>query len=587
MGQFLIVSPSPDHAVRPAIDVATLPELIARTEGRLSGHIAIQWRENKELRQLTYSQVWTQVESLARALLANGMGPNDHLGIWSENRWEWVVAYLAILRIGAVAIPMDSLLKTHEVRHILRNAEVKLAFTSAKFSENLIQIVGEMPEPVTVVSFDSNQESQHFGTWVEQGASGSIPEKVRPTLDSLAVIIYTSGTTGFAKGVMLTHRNIASDISGCYQVIDFDVGDTFLSVLPLHHTFECTVGMLAPLAAGCTIHYASSLKSRELIEDFRLGKATIILGVPLLFEKLLAAIDRGIDSQSWHKRTILRAIREGVKVIKRTIGADLGSMAFRQLRARAGMGSVRLMVSGGAALPPKVAERYNELGFPLMQGYGLTETSPVLATNTKGHTKHSTVGKAIPGVTLKIDMPDAGGEGEIMAKGDPVMQGYYENEQATKQAFRDGWFATGDRGRLDEDGYLTITGRVKEIIVTGAGKNINPEEVEAELNKSPYVLESLVLGVPSKTGIGEDLGALIVPDYEEVDKRQESTGSALTQEDLERLIRDQVREICHSLPEYKHVKKVKMHMEEFQRTATGKIKRYLYREHFLPIPPPE
>jgi long-chain acyl-CoA synthetase len=587
MGKYLTQSPVPDHMVRSQFDIASLPELIARTVNRQPEHTAIQWRENKELKRITYRQFWDKVESLARALLTNGFGPDDHLGIWSENRWEWAVSYVAILRIGAVVIPLDALSKAHEIRHILVDAGVKLVFTSSKFLESLTQIVENIPEEITIISFDGDAHSQHIDKWLEQGKVGQIPDKVEPKLDSLGAIIYTSGTTGFSKGVLLTHRNIASDINGCYQVIDFDVSDVFLSVLPLHHTFECTVGMLAPLVAGCAIHYARSLKSRELLEDFKSGGATIILGVPLLFEKLLTAIDKGINNQPWHKRTLLRALRQGVRVVKRAMGASLGSAVFRQLRNTAGMGSVRLMMSGGAALPLHIAELYDELGFPLMQGYGLTETSPVLTTNTLVHAKLSAVGKTIPGVTLKIDQPDNAGIGEIMVKGDNVMAGYYKNERATKEAFRDGWFATGDCGWLDDEGYLTITGRVKDIIVTGAGKNINPEEVEAELNKSPYISESLVIGIQSKSGIGEDIGALIVPNYEAIDKHQESSGVTLTPEDLEQLIRDQVRDRCRDLPEYKRVKKVKLHMEEFQRTSTGKIRRFLYREHFLVVPPAE
>jgi long-chain acyl-CoA synthetase len=268
-------------------------------------------------------------------------------------------------------------------------------------------------------------------------------------------------------------------------------------------------------------------------------------------------------------------------------GVNLGRVAFRQLRNKSGLGSIRLMISGGAALPPGIAEAYNELGLCLMQGYGLTETSPVLTTNTPGHAKHSTVGKAVPGVTLKIDNPNSTGSGEIMAKGDCVMVGYNKNEEATQEAFREGWFATGDYGWLDSEGYLTITGRVKDLIVTGAGKNINPEEVEAELNRSQFIQESLVLGVASKSGVGEDLAALVVPDFEVIDRHAESTGITMTPDKLEQMMRAEVRNQCSQLPDYKRIRKVKLHMEELQRTSTGKLKRFLYREHVLPIPPLE
>jgi len=583
MSDFLTHSAEPDHTVRPPFEVDTLPALIAQTVRRQPGTTAVQWREDDQLKKITYGQLWSRVESLARALLANGFGNDDHLGIWSENRWEWVVAYLAILRISAVVVPLDALQKPHEIRHILVDAGVRLVFASRKFADSLLEITERISDKVSVISFDGIDDRLGFAAWLKQGISGEIPDQVRPDLNSAAAIIYTSGTTGFAKGVMLTHRNIASNIAGFYQVLDFQTGDVFLSVLPLHHTFECTVGMLAPLIAGCTIHYAKSLKSRDIIDDFASGGITIMLGVPLLFDKLLDAINRGIDNQSWHKRTMLRTMRQAVRIVKRATGANLGAAVFRPLRAKTGMGRIRLMISGGAALPASIAESYNELGFPLMQGYGLTETSPVLATNTLGHTKRTSVGKVIPGVRVKIDNPDQDGIGEIIVQADCVMAGYYKNGEATSEAFRDGWFATGDKGRLDKEGYLTITGRVKEIIVTGAGKNINPEEVEAELNKSPYILESLVLGIPSKSGVGEDLGALVVPNYEAIDQNSETRGVTLAPEELEQMIHEEVRNRCRELPEYKHVKKVRVHMEEFQRTSTGKIKRFLYRGQFVTV----
>jgi len=583
MPEYLTYSPEPDHTVRPPFNLDTLPGLIAQTVRRQPDGIALQWREDDQLKRITYGQLWSRVEALVRALLANGLGPEDHLGIWSENRWEWVVAYLAILRTGATVVPLDALQKPHEIRHILVDAGVRLIFTSHKFADSLLEIAERIPGEVRLVSFDEKEDSLGFAPWLKQGMSGDIPDKIRPDLSASAAIIYTSGTTGFAKGVLLTHRNIASNIAGFYQVLDFQTGDVFLSVLPLHHTFECTVGMLGPLIAGCTIHYARSLKSRDIIDDLAVGGITIMLGVPLLFDKLLDAINRGIDNQSWHRRALLKTMRQAVRVVKRATGANLGTAAFRALRIKAGMGKIRLMISGGAALPASIAESYNELGFPLMQGYGLTETSPVLATNTPGHTKHTSVGKVIPGVSVRIDNPDTGGIGEIMAKGDCVMVGYYKNEAATKSTFRDGWFATGDTGWLDKEGYLTIAGRVKEIIVTGAGKNINPEEVEAELNKSSYILESLVIGIPSRSGVGEGLGALVVPNYEAIDQSAEARGVTMTPKELDQLIHDEVRDRCRDLPKYKHVKKVRLHMEEFQRTSTGKIKRFLYRGQFASI----
>ncbi len=576
-----------DRIQRVPFELDALPTLVAQSCSTHNDRTAIQWRRDGQLQRLSYCQLWERVESLASALIDKGYQPQDHIAIWSENRWEWVIAYLAIQHIGAVVIPLDALQKVHEIRYILTDADAKLIFTSSRFYDDLTQIIEEIPHDISIVTFDDGGDDLAFQQWLSQGQSGTLPDDIKPTFDSLAAIIYTSGTTGFSKGVMLTHRNIASNIVGFYQVVDFKPGDIFLSVLPLHHTFECSVGMLGPLIAGCAIHYARSFKSRELIADFRQGGITIMIGVPLLFEKLLAAIRKGIARLPWSKRLLLNGMLRVVKIIHRYFGANWGGWMFRSLRSKAGMGKIWLMISGGAALPSAIAESYNELGFQLMQGYGLTETSPVLATNSPGCVKHSTVGQAIPGVFLKIDNPDLEGIGEIMAKGDCIMKGYYRNPKATEEVFRDGWLITGDNGWLDDEGYLTITGRAKEIIVTASGKNINPEEVEATLNQNTYISESLVLGIPDKSGIGEDLGALIYPDYEAIDQYAESRETSMTPEEVEELIRTEVRTICHQFPDYMRIRKIKIHPEEFQRTSTRKIKRYLYHEHFLPITPSE
>jgi len=580
-----LFSLEPDHVIRPAFEVDTLPGLVAETSGRRGDEVALQWREGDRIGKLAYRELWVRVESLAKALLIHGIGSGDHLSIWSENRWEWVVAYLAIQRIGAVVVPLDSLQKPHEVQHILVDAEVKVVFTSKKFIDGVKEIAELMPQSLVIVSFDAVEEGITLAQWLKEGEGGKIPEDIGPQLDSLASIIFTSGTTGFSKGVMLTHRNIASNIAGFSQVVDFGAGDVFLSVLPLHHTFECTVGMTAALVMGCTIHFARSFKSRDLMDDFNVSGVTLMLGVPLLFEKLLEAIHRGIKNQPWYKRILLQGMIKGVHVTKRVIGFDASAWVFRGLRSKAGMGKIWLMISGGAALPPVVAEAYHELGLSLMQGYGLSECSPVLTVNTPGHNKDASVGKAIPGVVLKIDNPDNEGRGEILAKGDSIMKGYYRNEEATQAVFREGWFATGDSGWIDEEGYLTITGRVKDLIVTPGGKNVNPEEIEFELNQSPYILESLVLGIKGKGSAGEEIWALVVPNQETIDQHAESLGNIMTPEDVDKLIRSEVRERSKLFPDYKRIRKIHLHPEPFQRTSSGKIKRFLYRERILSIPP--
>ncbi|MFZ5432946.1 MAG: AMP-binding protein, partial [Calditrichota bacterium] len=393
--------------------------------------------------------------------------------------------------------------------------------------------------------------------------------------DSPAVILFTSGTTGFSKGVVLSHSNLIGDVQA---IIDTDVirsDDNFHLILPLHHTYSSTANLLGALALGARATFATSYKSRDLVDDIRLAGITTLVGVPLVFENIMIGIRRSIADAPALKRTLFRLLY-GISAAGSLIRLSLGAALFRSLREKAGLGSLRRMISGGAALRPEVNIFFERLGFSLLQGYGLTETSPVLTVNRPGRNRIGSVGTPLPGVELKIDDPDDNGVGEICARGPMIMQGYFENPAATSEVLRDGWFHTGDAGFLDRHGALHITGRLKNVIVTGGGKNVYPEEIEARLDLSPFILESLVVSISRKRGGGEELAALIVPQYTFI-KQESERGHMM---DVHQEIKTVVEAYNHSVPAYRRLRQWRIQEQEFDKTSTRKIRRYLYKDVF-------
>jgi len=394
--------------------------------------------------------------------------------------------------------------------------------------------------------------------------------------------VFTSGTTSTPKGVILTHRNFASDVEAIHDLKLFNTDDRFLSVLPIHHTFECTVGFLAALSLGSSVAYARSLKSREIIEDLQASRATLLLGVPLLFEKVANAIKRGMAKQSPARRALLNLFFRMSKVAKANFNADLGKSLFRSLRRKAGLHHLHLVVSGAAALPPDVSEFMDIIGLPVLQGYGLTEASPALAVNPPQGYKYDSIGPPLPGVEMKILNPNPAGVGEIAARGEMITPGYWNRPEETAKLFADGWLLTGDLGWKSEDGHFHITGRAKNVIVTPAGKNVYPEEIEMMLAESPLIMEALVFSYKPTPDAREKIGCAVVPDLEyiELDKGN------LSRKNIEQLVLAEAQRICDQLADYKKPAEYFMRDNEFEKTSTKKIKRFLFartKEELFPL----
>lgn len=570
-----------NSGLRP-FDQLTIPQILIQSRKRFGPRVAMRYYNGNGFQDITYDGFYSMVMQVVSALAKAGVKKGDKVGILSENRPAWGATYFASLFLKAINVPLDALLKPRELVYIIRNSGVNVIVTSNKFIPEIEPLKDEIDTLRTVISMDSGNGNADYLL------ANNNPEEITPAdadLDDVAAIIYTSGTTGLAKGVMLSHGNITSDIQAILQILELCPTDNFISILPIHHTFECTCGFLVPLTSGGAITYARGLASRQIVEDIKNSKATIILGVPLLFEKIYASLTKAILRKPPFTRAVIKTIYGLSGFLKRTINVEAGGRLFYGLRDKAGMSSLRLMVSGGAPLSPKVAKAFNCLGFRLIQGYGLTESSPVLTLNPMDRYKNDSIGKALPGVQMKIVDADEQGIGEIIACGSMVMKGYYNNEEATGEILKDGWLYTGDLGRIDNEGYYYVTGRLKNVIVTAGGKNVYPEEIEHVLNRSPYILESLVLGRPFEDlKGGEKIEAIVVPDLEYFSGRAAEKKVALTEEYIEDTIKLEVARQCEQLSHYKRVKYVTIREEDFEKTSTKKVKRYLYYHKPITVP---
>lgn len=557
--------------------IFSIPEFFFRSVKDFSSRYALSiFRENK-YQHLTYAELGKKVELLASGLRALGFSSKEKAAILGSNSPEWAISYLGILSAGGICVLIDSLLKRYEFKHILEEAKVRWIFLSSKYLDDILEIEEELKILKYLIVLEKSFKNLHSNiitleNLIEIGKKKPL-KPYYPKLEDIAGIIYTSGTTGKAKGVMLTHKNIISDVALCYKCLPVYETDRFLSVLPMHHTFECTGGFLLPIYSGAHITFARSLKSRDIIEDLKNSKATIMLGVPLLFEKLYEGIIKALEKLSLPKKALIHSFLQLVKFSEKFRQEEkLGQIFFKNLREKAGLSYLRFFVSGGAPLPPYLPKVFRKFGIKLIQGYGLTEASPVLTVNHPDYPKDESVGLPLPEVKVKVINPNAEGIGELCFQGPMIMKGYFENPEATKETFdEEGFLKTGDLGYIDKDGYVYVCGRAKNVIITPAGKNVYPEEVEFELNKSAYILESMVFGFP-RTG-GEEVWAVTVPDYEAIDR--DFQGKKLTEKDIEDLISKEIKTYMSNLALYKRVKRFVIQDEELPKTTTRKIKRHL------------
>lgn len=564
---------------RKSLSEMTLPQMLDRSRKSFGSKAAMRYYDGQSFKDITYDGFYRMVSQAASMLKKSGIGPGDKVAILSENRPVWGITYFASLFLEAINVPLDALLKISEWSYILRNSGAKALVTSSKFYHELEPLLDQIDSLEAILCMDKVKDTCYL-------LGDPEPPDIKPPNvdnDEIAAILYTSGTTGLAKGVMLSHGNMTSDIDAATQYLKLYPEDNFLSILPIHHTFECTCGFLLPLSHGSSITYARGLASKLIVEDIKNNKATILLAVPLLYEKMYAGISRKISQRPPFTRALFKTIYGVSKFLKKTANLEAGKKLFHGMREKSGLSSIRLFVTGGAPMSPEIAEAFNTMGFQLIQGYGLTESAPILTLNPIEKYKNASIGKALPNAEIKIVDPDSNGVGELVARGPMIMKGYYKNERATAETVRDGWLYTGDLAKVDGDGYYYITGRKKNLIVTPGGKNVYPEEVEIALNNSPYILESLVRG-RSLPGGGEEIEAIIVPDLDYFGLRAEEKGISLSEMHVEQTIKLEVAQQIEHLADYKRVKYVTIRDEDFEKTSTKKIKRYLYEHEPMPVP---
>lgn len=529
---------------------------------------------------ITYAQLLQRTESLSASLHEQGIVSGDRVAILSENMPNWGIAFFAVTAMGAVVVPILPDFHQNEVRHILRHSESKAIFVSRK---HLTRIETEdLPHLSTVILIDDfteihpgdpafslshvlEQGERNFALLKEAALKfvGKIPDKVLP--EQTAAIVYTSGTTGHSKGVMLTHRNIVSDALGTMQIVDVDPDDRFLSILPLAHTYECTLGLVTALYAGASIHYLDKLPTASvLLPAMKEVQPTVMLSVPLVIEKIFKT--------KIHPQLTSSAIKRGIQRIP-FLRKRINRLAGKKLMKTFG-GKLKMFCIGGAPLAHDVELFLREAHFPYAMGYGLTETSPLIAGSDPRRTRYRATGTALPETSLRIDHPDPQtGEGEIVVKGSTVMKGYYKDPERTKEAFtQDGWFRTGDLGLIDNDGCVYIKGRLKNMILGSSGKNIYPEEIESVINEHELILESIVYQQENK------LVARVFLDYDKIDEMFSTAveAEAKARKAISKIIDELRTQVNEKLSSFSRIAFMIEQREPFEKTPTQKIKRHLY-----------
>jgi long-chain acyl-CoA synthetase len=528
---------------------------IQEAASRYPDHIAVQTKEGDQYRRFTYRELIASIASVARGLGELGAVKGDRVAILSENRPEWVIAYLAVTSLGAVVVPLDAQLTEKEVALLLADAEAKAVCASDATKQKVPR-----DHAITVISFDPG-DGVPFSEMTKAHTGAPLPPA--PEDGDLAAIIYTSGTTGDPKGVMLSHGNLVANCTSALKMNIVYQTDNLLCLLPLHHTYPAMACMILALSLGATMTILNSLKGPDIVACMQETGVSVLVGVPQLLAALRRAIFERIESSPQPLRLLAKLLLVLSGFIRRLTGRNIGRALFGKVHA--GFGTrFRLMASGGARLDPEVFNGLSDLGFMVIEAYGLTETSPAATFNPVGKQKAGSIGIPIPDVEVRISDPDPSGMGEIAVRGPNVMLGYFKRPEATAEVIRDGWFYTGDLGYRDRDGYFFITGRSKEMIVLSTGKKIFPEELEKFYKRLPSIKEICLV----QTDRG--LEAAVVPDFEHLRKRNIANARETIAFEIEDLQKD--------LPAYKRVMGVKIFKESLPVTRLGKLRRTLVKE---------
>lgn len=552
------------------IEIKNLKDMLNKTREIYGKKTAYKIKiQDNQYKTITHEEVRGVVDCLGTALIELGL-KGKRIAVIGQNRYEWEIAYLSVVCGTGIVVPLDKSLPSNELESLIERSEVEAIFYTNKYEEVIKKIKhSEKNKLKYLISMDicehregiySQEELIKKGKiLLENGNREFIDSKINS--EEMSIMLFTSGTTSASKVVSLSHKNICSNLMDIASIIDVNSDDTLLSVLPVHHVFECTVGFLLGLYKGAETVFCDGI--RHIVKNLKEYNVSVMACVPSLYEGIFNIIKKQLEKEGKLEEVLEKEekYRNASMKEKRIIFKDIHDMLG---------GRIKLFISGAAKLDPKIEEKYRLLGINIVQGYGLTETSPVVGVGNNKYHKIGSIGKAVPSVEVKIEDKNEEGIGELVVKGPSVMLGYFENEEATNEVLKDGWFYTGDLAKIDEEGYIYICGRKKNVIVLKNGKNIFPEEMENLVNKIEGVKESFIFGKQQSNDKDDiKINVQLVFDREII----EEVYKVKTDDEIHKVLSNKIKEINQTMPQYKAIRGVLITEKELIKTTTNKIKR--------------
>ncbi|MDC7227423.1 MAG: class I adenylate-forming enzyme family protein [Spirochaetales bacterium] len=538
----------------------TLPELFEISEKRYPDRRCFTCYDPTEM-QFTYTEAWKKINQVANYLLNIGLSKGEHVGLTGKNSPEWAISYLAILTAGGVVVPVDYSLKTDDVSRLLEFADINILFVDSEKFDDLkpsahkgkLKKISLSPDKTDYV-LDIN-----FSQTIEHEKAGE---------DDTAAILFTSGTTGEPKGAMLSHKNFVSDCFMFQGNMNIYHTDVFYALLPIHHSYTMLAVFIEAFSVGAELVFAKKVVVQQIFKDLKKAKVTMFLGIPMLFNKIIKGLMNGIREKGIVVYGLIRFMMGFSGLVKKIFGVNIGKSLFGGILSKVSLDTNRICICGGGPLPAETFKYFNQMGIDFVVGYGLTEAAPGLTLNPIYAYRESSIGKIIPLVEMKVLDPDSDGTGELIARGPNIMKGYYKNEQASKEAFtEDGWLLTGDSGYIDDENYVYLTGRKKNMIVTEGGKNVFPEEIEDHFQLFDEIEQILVRGyVQDEKMQTEGIEAVIVP--------SEDFAKNNTDEDIKTRLDQIIDEVNREMLPYKRISRISVRKEEMEMSSTKKIKRF-------------
>ena len=557
----------------------TVKEIFKRSIEKYKDNIYILERPNHDhkakFEEFTYERFGNDAINLGTGLMKYLNLSNERIIIIGENTYYWYVSYFSILCGVGIAVPVDKELPNNEIENVIKRSHAAAVIYSKKKKDAIDKIKDNLPMVKYFIEMNSDDGVQGRDVGIEHviaegkkltdaGNTEYMDVEIDP--EEFKFLIFTSGTTSQAKGVMLCHRNLAENVNAVSKYVKIYERDRFFSVLPLHHTYESSIGALLPFANGSSVAICGGL--RYIVPDMQEAKPTAMLAVPLLVESLYKKINQSIEKSG--KAGLVNSMIHLTNALK-SVGIDIKRKVFKEIYDNLG-GNMRIIVSAAAPIDKKIGKWVQDIGIEFLQGYGLTETAPIAALTPECDPRVGSVGLPVNCAQIKIHNPNENGEGEIWIKSQTLMLGYYEDEEATKEVVHDGWFNSGDIGYQDKDGYVYVTGRSKNVIVTQNGKNIYPEEIELLLSKIPEIQECMVYGKEVEGEKELIISVKVIPNMEEIEKLH---GKDLSEEEIHKIIWNKIKEVNKGLTSYKAIKNLEIKHDEFAKTTTMKIKRYV------------